>query len=91
MLFNTLSNEILGKKITLIDNPNPFVRGTLQYYLVKFIIKNVNTLNSENGTIEHWNKSLLKFIGEQKEAFYIDYWNGIRLFEQAIKIGRAHV
>lgn len=90
MIFNSLGNEIFGKKITLLNNPNPFKRGTLQYYLIQFIVKNIELLNSERRTNESWNKFLLKFIGQQKEAFYIDYWNGIHLFEQAISLCLIH-
>ena len=92
MIFNSLGNDIVGKKITLLNNPNPFKKGTLQYYLIQFILKKIDFLNSEteNRSIQNCNKILLKFLSEQKEPFYIDYWNGVRLFEQAISLCLIH-
>ena len=45
MIFNSLGNDIVGKKITLLNNPNPFKKGTLQYYLIQFILKKIDFLN----------------------------------------------
>lgn len=88
MNINSLGNYVNGKTITLLSKNNPFKKGTLQYYLLSFIIEHHDSLseyrNNEN------NRRLLKFLALKKETFFIDPWNGNQLFDAAISLSMIH-
>ena len=88
MNINSIGNEVYGKEIILLSNENPFKKGALQYHLINFIIKNYSRLS--NKTKQDNNNNLLLYIKTQDEAFYIDYWNGFYLFEQALSLAFVH-
>ena len=88
MQINHLGNYTNGKKIVLLSKNNPFKKGSLQYYLLSFVIKNYMSL-SKYTSVQN-NSKLLKFLGSQKEPFFIDCWNGSKLFDAAISLSVVH-
>lgn len=88
MNINSIGTSIYGKKITLLSKNNPFKKGSLQYYLVSYVIQHCSTIHKHYNDVN--NKKLLDFLSTKKEAFYIDSWNGGRLFDVAINLSLLH-
>lgn len=88
MNINTLGINIYGKNITLLSKNNPFKKGSLQYYLISFIIKNHSNISKFYNDSN--NSKLLEFLAKQKQTFHIDSWNGHRLFDTAISLSIVH-
>lgn len=88
MNINSLDNYAFSKTISLLSKNNPFKKGTLQYYLVFFVIQNYESLSKY--TNDSNNKKLLKFLSTKKETFFIEPWNGFKLFESAISLSIIH-
>lgn len=85
---NSVDVNLNSRQVQLISKENPFKKGSLQCYLLDFIIQEANSLSryseSQNNT------NLITFLAKKKKTFYLDLWNSSKLFETAISLSLLH-
>lgn len=78
--------DFFHNKIVLVNNINPYNNQALEYWLVQYVLNNIENINKGNEFREH--EKVVHYLAENKIEHYLDPWMAWKLFHYAIYLCR---
>lgn len=78
--------DFFHNKIILINNVNPYNNQVLEFWLVQYVLNNVENINKSSEFRDH--EKVIHYLAENKVEYYLDPWMAWKLFHYAIYLCR---